>query len=128
MSKATCLVLCLSIFGCAGSVREATEAAAPAAVQSSVDELHEKYNRDKIAIILEDEEIRAATTERMSTIVGGAFDSLTEEKRAKRLALATETYASTLAVAFAERWEHEVSPRLSKSMQAMIDESLLRLM
>src|SRR5690606_4759695 len=97
-------------------------------VESTVDELHEGYNREKIAAILQDEEIRAASAALVGTVVGGAFDTLTEEERAERLASATEAFVSRLASTFADRWEHEVGPRLSRTFQSMLDESLARLM
>ena len=122
------LVLCLSTVGCAGAVREATEAAAPPAVESTVDELHEPYNRDKIAGILQDNEIRLASAELIGGAVGGAFDALTEEERVERLAIATGAYASKLTLTFAERWEHDVRPQISRSMNRTFDESLARLM
>lgn len=122
------LIVCLSALGCAGTAREVTEAAAPAAVESTVDELHQPYSRDKIGDILQDEEIREASAHLVGAAVGGAWDALTEEERAERLAVATEAYASKLAFTFAENWEHEVGPRLSRSFQSVLDDSLVRLM
>jgi hypothetical protein len=118
----------VSLVGCAETVRSATEAAAPAAVESTVDELQEPYNRDKIAAILQDEEIRAATSELMGNIAGGAFDALTEKERAERLAIATEAYTSQLTVSFAERWEQEMGPRLSGTFERVLEESLARVL
>lgn len=122
-----CVVFCSTIFGCAGPIKEATEAAAPAAVESAVGELHEPYNRDKIAEILKDEEIRDASSQLVAAGVGGALDSLTEE-RAERLAVATEAFVAKLTMTFADRWESELGPRLSRSLQGALDESLGTLM
>jgi len=112
--------------GCAETLQQTAKSAAPAAVEGAVEEAQEPDTRSDIATVLSDPEIRAAAGALTSAIVGGAFDGLTEEERARELQRVGDALVTRLGASVARSLRDDVGPQLSASVADAVDRSIER--
>lgn len=125
-----CLMLFLSCLGlgCGSAVKQAARAAAPAAVEESVEQVQKPETRADIAQILDDPRIRSAASELSEAVVEGVLDGITDEERTQRLQALTDALTTRVARSLARSMQRELGPALAQTFAATIDESMQRVL
>lgn len=110
--------------GCAATVRESAQAAAPAAVDAAVDEADEPDNRNRIARILADPDVQKSVEGLAQSAGAGVLDSLSEAEREAQLARLTDQLVAQVGRALATSLEKDIGPAVSTMVADAVDRSL----
>jgi hypothetical protein len=112
--------------GCAETIKQSAREAAPAAVEASVKEAHEPNNRERMAEILKDPEIREATASLAQAVMDGVLNSVSEPQRLDRIDRATEAFVSRIGTSFTLSLKKDMGPAISTLVADAVDRSVDR--
>jgi hypothetical protein len=111
--------LCMSA-GCLGGADRATRTIVPSALDSSVGFLEVPENQARIAKIMKSPEIQEALGEMVDGLIGGAFDSGTDDERMAKVRDISGKYIAAVTKAVAEGLEQDLGPAAAHSAQQVV--------
>lgn len=122
------LVLGVGVGGCAQTAREAARTVAPAAAEGTLDTAAKPENRQDVAAIIADPQIRKASDELARSVAGGVFDELTEAERLQALEAFSVQLVERLGPALSKTVAKDLGPAMTNVVANSVDQALQRVM
>lgn len=125
------LLIALTLFGsagCAETAKQAARSAAPAAAEGTLDAARKPDNRQDIATIIGDPQIRDASHALAGSVADGAFDALTAEERTAEFERLSARFVEHFGPALAKTMMRDLRPALSAVVAESADETMARLL
>lgn len=118
----------LASAGCAETAKQAARSAAPAAAEGTLDAARKPDNRQDIATIIGDPQIREASKALAGSVADGVFDALTDEERTAALERLSARLVEHLGPALAKTTMRDLRPAMSAVIAESVDQTMARLL